>query len=118
MFELIDSILEAIRPYTKFLFLALLPIVLHWYLSVLRNRWTGLLVPGLFFVAVVVSSLRSLFLGGDPLWVLGIFCLLNIPTALLLLIYALGRKRVEKRERMNAEAGEIEGAKAEEAETE
>lgn len=98
MSEILQDILDLIRPYTSLLFLMVLPIVLHIYFCFRQNKWTGLIMPGLFFMAVVTSSVSSYFdVGGNPLWILASFFLLNTPTFGALIIYDICRRRVERK---------------------
>lgn len=86
------------------LFLAALiigaPIVLQIFLSTKKNKWLGLILP-------VITFLPSLFLLPQVASVaamLPIFLVLNIPTAVLLIIYAVCRQKYKAKqeiEKMN-----------------
>ncbi|MCL1791722.1 MAG: hypothetical protein FWG40_10340 [Peptococcaceae bacterium] len=97
LLDVFKDFLAIIRPGMNLLLLMVLPFVLHIYLSLRRNKWTGLIFPVLFFLAVVTTCLRILFIGGNPLWVAGAFCLLNAPTFMGMIVYVLCRNRVERR---------------------
>ncbi|MCL1917388.1 MAG: hypothetical protein FWG14_03575 [Peptococcaceae bacterium] len=92
------SLSDLIGQYMNLLFMAVLPCVLHVYFCFRRNNWMGLILPVLFFGAVVTLSINNLFLGGDPLWVLGSFCLFNLPTIGGLIVYVLCRRRVMRKQ--------------------
>jgi hypothetical protein len=110
MIEVLKDFLSIIRPGMNLLLLMVLPFVLHIYLSLRRNKWTGLIFPVLFFLAVMTTCLRIIFLGGNLLWVAGCFCLLNAPTFAGLIVYVVCRNRVERKraEDLAVEAEEME----------
>ena len=106
--DFLNEFLTLISPYMRLLLLMVLPFALHTYLSLRRNKWTGLIFPVLFFIAVVIASLRNIGRGGDLLWVTGSFCLLNAPVVAGLIVYAICRNRVEwkRAEELAKESGE------------
>ena len=84
---------------------AIIPIILlcmiifgicQYFLSGTENKWSGMIIPVVSFFAsiatavflVKTNSLLLLFLA---------FLLLNFPTAIFLIIYAIGRDKIRKR---------------------
>ncbi len=98
-------------------------IVLQVFLSMAKNKWLGLILPGitLLLSLIVVVGLTSytavnsasswISIGETTFWQAAVqavvtFLLYNIPTAVLLVIYAAGREGVKRKknkelERMN-----------------
>ena len=73
--------------------------VLQVFLSRRENRWPGLLLPLLTFLySLVMVCSATAYEGGIP-WgpILASFVLGNIPTAVLLVIYAACREKFRKR---------------------
>ena len=74
--------------------------VLQVFLSRRENRWPGLLLPFLYSLVMVCSV--TAYEGGIP-WgpILASFVLGNIPTAVLLVIYAACREKFRKRSELD-----------------
>ena len=74
--------------------------VLQVFLSRRENRWPGLLLPFLSSLVMVCSV--TAYEGGIP-WgpILASFVLGNIPTAVLLVIYAACREKFRKRSELD-----------------
>ncbi len=69
-------------------------LILEIFLSRMKNSWAGLILPGIPF-----SFSLILFIIGIPYdlsAVLYVFCHINIPTAIYLLIYFFFRRRKKK----------------------
>lgn len=77
--------------------------VLQVFLSRRENRWPGLLLPLLTFLySLVMVCSATAYEGGIP-WgpILASFVLGNIPTAVLLVIYAACREKFRKRSELD-----------------
>lgn len=83
--------------------------VLEHFLSRKKNKWPGLILPIFSFLISLVcvfniASPHNVSMASLWWMILVVFVITNIPTAVLLLIYYLGRKSLAKKdelERMN-----------------
>ncbi len=80
-------------------------IVLEILLSRTQSRWPGLLLPALTFLYSVLAVLSYAVYDGMGLWkifagLLGTFLLCNIPTLILIAVYAACREKRRRRVRL------------------
>ena len=88
------------------LFLLIGAVLLQRYLSKRESRWPGLVLPGMTSLYALAMALSATVSDGGFPWgpALAAFLLCNIPTVILLTIYALCREKLRKRnelEKMN-----------------
>ena len=80
------------------------------YLSRKPSRWPGLILPAIAFLISLIYPLSMVNLGGSTSTLvtqaLLVWLLANIPTAILLVIYASGRgraRRMREQDKMRAQ---------------
>ncbi|HIQ87421.1 MAG TPA: hypothetical protein IAD33_08040 [Candidatus Scatomorpha gallistercoris] len=85
-------------------------VVLEMYLSRKPSRWPGLILPAIAFLISLIYPLSMVNLGGSTSTLvtqeLLVWLLANIPTAILLAIYASGRgraRRMREQDKMRAQ---------------
>lgn len=81
-------------------------IVLQIFLSRRESRWPGLVLPAITFICSIVNVLGlTLYIGGAAAsWItmsIYTFLLMNIPTAVLMAVYAICREKSKRRREMD-----------------
>ncbi len=79
-----------------------IPLLLQYFLSTRKNRWFGLVLPGVFMLYSIIMMLQVTIFSFDSVFevflqMLVVFLLCNIPTLVLVVVYAACRSKMERR---------------------
>ncbi len=85
--------------------LIVVPLLLQYFLSTRKNKWFGLVLPGIFVLYSILMMLQVTIFSFDSVMdvfvqMMAVFLVSNIPTLILVVVYAACRSKLETKEEL------------------